>query len=311
MELSKIIENHYPSLKDTMISKTYILTPEEEEKAIRNAINSEKEAWRYKRDMSKMLQSDTVEAQMEQIDFEKKIDKEKILRIANSNKHRLIQEKGELEKEREELKNKRRELEKKCDAKYFYRLMRSNYELLNLKKPFQQDSDNEGLIKIICFFLSRDPRLETIYRAENKGGKIYYDLNKGLLIRGVPGLGKTFLFELVKDNELNPIKIVSMIEVAEQINREGNFEFEMGDATILNLDDVGTEEAVINYYGTKINWFKDFIEKSYRNKNRFKNLVITTNLRFDEIEEKYGFRARSRMKEMFNIVDVNGKDRRK
>ena len=49
----------------------------------------------------------------------------------------------------------------------------------------------------------------------------------------------------------------------------------------------------------------------YYLKNKpFNKLIISTNNNFDEIESKYGFRVRSRIKDMFNIIDVRGKDMR-
>jgi len=76
------------------------------------------------------------------------------------------------------------------------------------------------------------------------------------------------------------------------------------------LDDVGTEEHTVNHYGTKISFFKNFIEKYYLQNKTYEKLVVSTNNSFNEMEEKYGFRVRSRIKDMFNIIDVTGKDMR-
>ncbi len=38
---------------------------------------------------------------------------------------------------------------------------------------------------------------------------------------------------------------------------------------------------------------------------------VTTNLSGDQIEENYGTRVRSRMREMFNMIILPGEDRRK
>lgn len=279
-----------------MQPEPYILTPEEEIQVIENEIVSLKKLATWKMIQLGTKSEQSILNKLSEIDWEKEIDKDEILRRANSNKNRLKEQKKELQEEKQRRIKEREALVKKCDAKYFWRLMKWNCEKIG--KRFEQDSDNINLIKTVCFFLSRDQRFE-------------YDLNKGLLIRGISGLGKTFLFELVRDNELNPVKIVSMIEISEEIKSEGEYNLELNNEKIIYLDDVGTEEAIINYYGTKISWFKDFIEKEYQYKNSFKNLVISTNLSFQQVEEKYGFRVRSRMKEMFNVIDVKGKDRRR
>ena len=49
----------------------------------------------------------------------------------------------------------------------------------------------------------------------------------------------------------------------------------------------------------------------YDNNLPFKFTHITTNKSVDEIEQMYGTRVRSRMKEMFNMIVLDGKDRRK
>lgn len=273
----------------------YILSPEEEQKAISNAIEAEKKKLRDK--ISSKVFIGEIEAKIKNTDWNEVINRDQILAVANKNKNtELWHQKKRIEERLQEIKQ-RDEIIKKCDAKYFFHLMRQT--CLNRGKVFEQDEDNRALIRLICFFLSRDKRFET---------ELKFDPKKGLLMRGDPGLGKTFLFECVKDNELNPVKMISMIEVAEEVKNEGFYDLES--EKIIYLDDVGTEEATVNHYGTKMNWFKDFIEKRYSVGN-FNKLVISTNCTFLEIEEKYGFRVRSRMKEMFNIINVTGKDRRK
>ncbi len=74
---------------------------------------------------------------------------------------------------------------------------------------------------------------------------------------------------------------------------------------------MGTEEPRIVHYGTTVTWFKNFIEQYYLvQRKNFSGLIISTNNDFDELEDKYGFRVRSRLREMFNIVDVEGNDMR-
>jgi DNA replication protein DnaC len=98
-----------------------------------------------------------------------------------------------------------------------------------------------------------------------------------------------------------------MIDISDEVREYGGFQAK---GKVVYLDDVGSEETV-NHYGSKINWFKEFLESYYLNSTDFSRLILSTNCNFDQIQEKYGFRVRSRMKEMFNIIDVKGKDLRK
>lgn len=277
----------------------YVLTPEEENRVIENAIKSLKEYKEYKLKIAKCPDG-LIAAKINSIDWNAEIDREKILAAANSNKLQDLWHKQQREKEKEAEQTRQKELVETWTAKSMYRLMQWTSRNI-FGKDLIINSDNKRLITALCFFLSRDRRFET---------ELGYSLKKGLLIRGISGLGKTYLVRCVEKNDLNPILILSMIEIADQIKQEGEYQVHLGDNKIIYLDDVGTEEATVNHYGTKINFFKNFIELVYLNNRPFNQLMFSTNNSFAEIEEKYGFRVRSRMKDMFNVIDVSGKDMR-
>ena len=109
-------------------------------------------------------------------------------------------------------------------------------------------------------------------------------------------------------NEIRPISIHSLIDITETIKKDQNFELPIYD--YLYLDDVGTEELDSKNYGSKITWFKNFIELIYLSRNNFSNLMVSTNDNFSKIESRYGIRVRSRLKDMFNFIDVHGPDMR-
>lgn len=277
----------------------YILTPEEE----KNALEWEKKqvrdhlTWR-------MQQVDMLEPQIAQklseINWDEEIDREAILSRANSNKHYDIWQQKQRETEKQQEKDKAEELRQRYTAKKFYHEMRWTSENVYGKK-FIFDDNNRHFITAVCYFLSNDPRFET---------ELGYSLKKGLLIRGVSGLGKTHILKCVENNELSPILILSMIEITDEIKSEGEFEIHLGNKKIIYLDDVGTEEPTVNHFGTKISFFKNFIESYYLRNKVYNKLLISTNNNFSEIEQKYGFRVRSRMKDMFNIINVTGQDMR-
>ena len=135
-----------------------------------------------------------------------------------------------------------------------------------------------------------------------------FSLKKGLLIRGICGIGKTHTIRCVAANELHPIFMASMLEICDEVRIRGDYELPFFNK--LYLDDVGSEEPNVKHFGTNINWFKDFLELYYSKNRPFRNLMISTNNSFSEIEAKYGFRVRSRVKDMFNVVDVTGIDLR-
>ena len=80
------------------------------------------------------------------------------------------------------------------------------------------------------------------------------------------------------------------------------------------FDDLGDEEAK-NNYGNYREVMKDVIETRYEHFIDYGLLThFTTNLDMDDIEKRYGSRARSRIMQMCNIIDigtsVTAKDRR-
>jgi len=277
----------------------YILTPEEEKKIIDYAIESKKKYHSWK--LFKVCKSDVlVQEKMAEINWNEEIDKEGILKRANMLKHHDLWRNNQRIRDAEEEIRKQKVLQELWTAKRIYQLMawtaRNDYE-----KELIVNEDNRKFITTLCFFFSRDERFET---------ELGYSFKKGLWIRGVSGIGKTFLLKCIEKNGLNPILILSMMEIADEIRSFGEYQIEMKDNKVIYLDDVGTEEHVIKHYGTTINFFKNFIEGVYLRSKLFNHLAVSTNHSFAEIEEKYGFRVRSRIKDMFNIIDVKGKDMR-
>lgn len=279
----------------------YILTKEDEQAAIDNALLQEKNHFIWKMKGLGYTEQHIL-LKLSDIDFNKKIDREKVLEYANSNKNYDRWQKEKREAEIIEETEKRKRLAEDWTAKKMFSLMKWASKNVYGKDLIVND-DNRVLISALCFFISRDDRFES---------ELGFSKLKGLLIRGISGIGKTHLVKCISENSLNKILVLSMIEIADTIKSEGEFNIPSGNYSIIYLDDVGTEESTVNYYGNKINFFKNFIETVYlRNcKKGFSHLIISTNNSFSEIEEKYGFRVRSRMKEMFNVIDVKGNDMR-
>jgi hypothetical protein len=81
---------------------------------------------------------------------------------------------------------------------------------------------------------------------------------------------------------------------------------------IFCFDDLGTEQSQ-KYFGNECNVMAEILLSRY---DLFisKGILthVTTNLSASELEEKYGNRLRSRMREMFNLVafDKNSRDKR-
>lgn len=277
----------------------YILTKEEEDKAIEQSIISAKQHMAWK--MAQILKTqDEIYCKLSEIDWEERIDKPEVLKLANTAKLQDQWQQQQRYNRRMDEEKKQKELQEFWTYNRIFKLMEWNSENL-FGEPFKQTEFNLQTIKALCFFVSRNDRFMS---------DLGYSPQKGLLIRGPSGTGKTHLVRCIENNGINPILTQSIMDITEQIKGCGEFKFTLNGQRIIYLDDVGTEEPVVNYYGTKISWFKNFIESTYLKTKVFNHLIISTNLNFQGISDCYGHRVASRMREMFNVVDLTGKDYR-
>jgi DNA replication protein DnaC len=288
------------SLTEAGEPEPYILTPEEEQEAIANEIERAQKFMAYK--MARVLKTqDEIWHKISLTDWNEKIDRPKVLALANMAKNRELWERKQREAEKSRETDQLKELQEYWTYRRVYQLMKYN-SLHRFGKEFDETAENIPVIKALCFFIARHDRFAT---------ELGYDRLRGLLIRGNSGTGKTHLVRCTEDNGLNPVLTISMIDITERIKEEGKYSIPSQGQKILYLDDVGTEEPVVNHFGTKITWFKNFIEKASLKTKCYNHLIITTNLNFKGMEEQYGYRVASRMREMFNVIDLTGKDRRR
>jgi DNA replication protein DnaC len=213
----------------------------------------------------------------------------------------------------------------------FYRLKREAYnekirkqnerkkftaeELLEwFEMHFVIDDENVLIIQNLCYYFAEDERFAG-------------DPNKGLLLVGGVGIGKTTLMEFFKRNQKASYRILSCREIESDFSSEGEKSVQYCSYNVpiavnsspfghqeigFCFDDLGTE-ANARHYGKEKNVMAEVILNRYDNKIPFPCTHITTNLTADQIKQQYGSRVTDRMREMFNIItfDKNAKSRRK
>lgn len=148
------------------------------------------------------------------------------------------------------------------------------------------------------------------------------NLNKGILLSGPIGCGKTSIMNIMK--YLTPTEHKFFVKPCRDIS----FEFIQDGYQIIHkyskgklyeyepkticFDDLGTESN-LKYYGNECNVMAEILLSRY-DVYIAKRIQthITTNLSASEIETQYGNRVRSRMRELFNLIayDNNSKDKR-
>ncbi|UPT69928.1 MAG: ATP-binding protein [Flavobacterium sp. JAD_PAG50586_2] len=174
------------------------------------------------------------------------------------------------------------------------------------------EEDYPIVYKLIAYFL----------KDEQACFQLGINLNKGILMSGPVGCGKTSLMNLMK--YLTPVEYKFIVKPCrdisfefikdgyEVIHRYSRGKLEQLDPKIYCFDDLGLENN-LKYYGNECNVMAEILLSRYDLYiSRRIQTHITTNLSASEIEAQYGNRVRSRMRELFNLIayDNNTKDKR-
>jgi DNA replication protein DnaC len=174
---------------------------------------------------------------------------------------------------------------------------------------YQIDQRNQDVVFTIFRYFMQEPNFNEAGLIKNQPS-----LDKGLLVYGDYGVGKTLLFEtlhkigkeLITEHQFkgfwfNCISAGSFIEtyMKEATNKESNFRMQSFYTGTLYIDDLGFEKMAFN----KTEVFAELLFE--RNRNKVKTFC-TTNLNPTSIVERYGERIGDRLPEMFNIIKWTG-----
>ncbi|MHA7943592.1 P-loop NTPase family protein [Formosa sp. 3Alg 14/1] len=168
------------------------------------------------------------------------------------------------------------------------------------------DQDRDILFKLCNYFI----------KDEANCVRLNMDLNKGILLSGPVGCGKTSLMKLLRliVPHQKPYRIIPARNVVFGFNHLGYKTIEdYGDSHYVCFDDLGVE-PLGRYYGKDCNVMGEIILSRYELfLNHKVKTHITTNLNAQELEERYGKRVRSRMRELFNLIafETASKDKRR
>lgn len=141
-------------------------------------------------------------------------------------------------------------------------------------------------------------------------------LDKGLLILGGYGVGKSFLFNVLSElNDFtkrfgNSFSYISTNEVVELYDINGA----KGITHLMRgqryFDDAGTEERGSHYKQSEV--MRVLLERRHDHFVKTgQKTFMTSNLSITEIGSRYGSRVESRIYELFTVIGVSAPDRRK
>jgi len=193
------------------------------------------------------------------------------------------------------------------------------------KYPFIVDDDNSDCFNLLCRYFIGD---EDGFQKQSARMQVQNAaLSKGILLVGNFGTGKTGLMKLFQKNNRQVYFMRTAKKIAMDFSNSDDkkipqeylepYKNALNDtATMfqaisgLCVDDIGTEE-VKNNYGNKSNVIGDLIEERYHSKYTGLLFHATSNLSAEELKKYYGERVVSRMREIFNFIELPGNDRRK
>ncbi|MEM6843217.1 MAG: ATPase [Bacteroidota bacterium] len=176
--------------------------------------------------------------------------------------------------------------------------------------------DHKLIFRLLVYFI------QDLHTAK----ELNLNLRKGILLTGPIGCGKTSLMFLMRyflpDYRQYTIKSTRTISLEFQqngheiIQRYSNqsFHYQCGELhpKALCFDDLVVEQP-LKHYGNQCNIMAEILLSRYDLFiHRHMLTHLTTNLSASEIEQAYGNRVRSRMREMFNLLafDREAKDKR-
>jgi len=154
-----------------------------------------------------------------------------------------------------------------------------------------------------------------LIKDQNTALKLQIDLNKGILLSGPIGCGKTSIMHLIRPfaNPLSDYKIKTCQEVSFEFAKNG---FDTINKYTLKqnyqsrllgycFDDLGAEQQ-IKHFGNDCNVMAEVLISRYEQFVANNSIThLTSNLSASEIEMLYGNRLRSRMRQMFNLITFN------
>lgn len=174
----------------------------------------------------------------------------------------------------------------------------------NQKIVFEMDEYNEPIIEQLFFFLTRDPQFQG-------------DLNKGILLQGKFGCGKTVIMETFAEIYNHIVKrmgikrplitFIKSLDLQEKLITQSTTSFVYRP---LIIDEFGREPKTVQDYGNTMRPISELL--SLRSDNGSITHGIT-NFSFERLvaETYYGSMIGDRLKMMFNLMPMKGDSKRK
>ncbi len=177
-----------------------------------------------------------------------------------------------------------------------------------IAKPYQTDPDNQQALALIVKWIKGE---ET--------SKIINPL-KGLVISGSTGTGKSLILDVLSflgymiqvqyQGKTFPLsfQVLHAQDLNQAFAKTGCLD-SFVNRQVLCIQDLGSEARETLYMGNRQEVLKSVLEQRGDKRGQF--TFISTNLTENQIQDYYGDRVASRLKQLCNTIYLTGKDRRK
>lgn len=193
----------------------------------------------------------------------------------------------------------------------------------NWSQEFQIDNDNRVIVKALARYFTDTPSFVKMSEG--------FSLNKGILLIGDTGCGKTQLMELCTRNQKAPYTRHNCQQIAREYAGSGQkggetviVEYSGNERSVNGVlsmgyeffgrffDDLGAESTNVKHFGNESNVMAEIISKRY-DAYQHHMTHFTSNLTLEELKTVYGKRVYDRLREMCNIIEfsASAKSRRK
>lgn len=185
-------------------------------------------------------------------------------------------------------------------------------QVKQMNESFEISDYNKSIIYLLCQYFSQDPKFE-------ESG---FSLKKGIMLVGPVGCGKTTIMKAFGRNSTNGYAIVACRKVSTDYtdkNEGGHLALNKYSSLLPTyadrnfgqkelgfcFDDLGTE-GTKKHFGNEMDVMAEIIYNRY-DAGLLSKTHFTANLTSDDIDETYGQRVRSRLREMCNFISFDPK----
>lgn len=153
------------------------------------------------------------------------------------------------------------------------------------------------------------------------------NLHKGIMLVGGVGTGKSLIFKIFKTYtgyfRTNSYQSATAIDIIDNVNTFGtkyldefSHRFEKNTNKVhpitYYIDDIASKNENIKHYGTDIKVIEQLLSLRYNVFEKYGTLThVSTNILPSKMKDIYENRIISRMNEMFNIIEIKGRDYRR